>query len=789
MIIDFSNLGGGGGGGSYTLPTATSNRLGGVKIGDGISVQNDGTISVNDEDFVLWQEQETGNMAIMSDGMLEISSIGEDDNENPTYNSIVLSSEDNSIYHYVKEMDPETGDYSEDAKRILTEDDLAVATTATTGLVKIGSGITVDSAGTISVSSQGGGGDATVLQSVSGLPSAATNGDVMSLAGEKESLGVGNVYVDQNNDGNWRQAFWDMGQEYIMEPDGIVKFERGNAEPVYEYPDGQLILMLYINEYDYNFWVYLTSGDTYNVSFVDISQTEELSLTGSTSHTFTFGDGDEHSVEFYLDEDNNLYATTDVTYRVIRAAVSNYSKMYDSSLWVYSDNTDGEDSMVCIKEFRPTSDGMYKNIVIAYYGELPTNEILFQMDHTSYWGGQYSYLWLADDGYFWIANNTGMTDGERMFTFGETKDYSSYYRITASEGLISIAVRELGQLMFSTYGDWYKFNGGHFQPTGWNEKCKNLVQYAYKYPFANITINGNTVKFAGESDLPSIVGPNSWGQIGQVLTSKGNGQTPVWSALQPEIQVVDSLPVVAKDGSVVIVNTGASYTASTAFTSFASTNYSDRNNFSDDIEIGWYEDGNNCIYFGNGNLTSTAKTFLYRIAMRTSGDGDWNTSQLAYINVFREYDSVGQTHFYSWDMPEFSGYSTSGVIDSNTTSADTEYLPIWTNEYGYKFHFELFEGGLAMWMRNSDVDSGDPDSSWGEGESYGDVPFTCRNHTTEFYNGIDTEGKESEFYTFKGGVWYKLGISLWKGTQAQYDAMSGTGYSNSTLYTITPSNN
>ena len=38
--------GSGGGGGSYSLPTATASRLGGVKIGSGISVTSDGTISV-----------------------------------------------------------------------------------------------------------------------------------------------------------------------------------------------------------------------------------------------------------------------------------------------------------------------------------------------------------------------------------------------------------------------------------------------------------------------------------------------------------------------------------------------------------------------------------------------------------------------------------------------------------------------------------------------------------------------------------------------------------------------
>ena len=39
--------GSGGGGGSYTLPTATESRLGGVKIGDNVDVTEDGTISVD----------------------------------------------------------------------------------------------------------------------------------------------------------------------------------------------------------------------------------------------------------------------------------------------------------------------------------------------------------------------------------------------------------------------------------------------------------------------------------------------------------------------------------------------------------------------------------------------------------------------------------------------------------------------------------------------------------------------------------------------------------------------
>ena len=39
--------GGGGGGGGYVLPTATDSRLGGIKVGSGLTVQNDGTLSAS----------------------------------------------------------------------------------------------------------------------------------------------------------------------------------------------------------------------------------------------------------------------------------------------------------------------------------------------------------------------------------------------------------------------------------------------------------------------------------------------------------------------------------------------------------------------------------------------------------------------------------------------------------------------------------------------------------------------------------------------------------------------
>ena len=48
--VQFAGIGldtGGGGGGSYVLPPATANTLGGVKVGQGLSVASDGTLSTD----------------------------------------------------------------------------------------------------------------------------------------------------------------------------------------------------------------------------------------------------------------------------------------------------------------------------------------------------------------------------------------------------------------------------------------------------------------------------------------------------------------------------------------------------------------------------------------------------------------------------------------------------------------------------------------------------------------------------------------------------------------------
>ena len=47
LLNALNNGGGGGGGGSYTLPIASDTVLGGVKVGNGLSIENDGKLNVN----------------------------------------------------------------------------------------------------------------------------------------------------------------------------------------------------------------------------------------------------------------------------------------------------------------------------------------------------------------------------------------------------------------------------------------------------------------------------------------------------------------------------------------------------------------------------------------------------------------------------------------------------------------------------------------------------------------------------------------------------------------------
>lgn len=130
MIINFDNIGGGGGGG-YTLPTASQNTKGGVKVGSGLTMSGE-TMSIKAGD----------GLAFSGDTLIASGST------------------------YV----------------------LPTASENTLGGVKIGSGITIDANGAISAR---GGGDYMV---VSGLPQSAQEGQLFYVPAHETQRSV-NIYT------------------------------------------------------------------------------------------------------------------------------------------------------------------------------------------------------------------------------------------------------------------------------------------------------------------------------------------------------------------------------------------------------------------------------------------------------------------------------------------------------------------------------------------------------------------------------------------------------------------
>ena len=399
-------------------------------------------------------------------------------------------------------------------------------------------------------------------------------------------------------------------------------------------------------------------------------------------------------------------------------------------------------------------------MVFLYYGELPQDEILFKVHHNQ-WNSDTYWSWNGEKLCAWNDENMSDRNEGWDMLFNTNGFVDSFYIYNFKEGVLSISSRELDD-SWELYGDWYKYDEMTYEPIDWQNKVNNIKSFAL--PLAYVKINGAAFLGAGDLEIGSVPYGGKNGQILMKTTNDYGNNTFDWRNLAKEVQLVDSLPVFADEGSFVIVNSGVSYTPSTAWLAINTTSPDGRNNFNDNTDISHIGNGQYIYFDCNGELTtSTAKTFLFRIAMRTNENGDWNTSNIAYINVFREYDSVSQEHFYSWDMPPFDykddqgndfTYSDSGTVDSSTTANTTTYLPLWKywdGTYGYKFTFEYdnVADTLKVWQNHSDIDQI-------QGENYGYCDYRCQNHTEEFCE-FETDPNMSEVYVFKGGVWYKLG--------------------------------
>lgn len=630
--------------------------------------------------------------------------------------------------------------------------EINVATTASTGVVKIGEGINIDSAGTISVS--GGSGDSTKLVSVSELPTGATEGDVFIQAKDYEFI---NCHISK-----------DSGDAI---PVGIQNWEEIGS-PSYITVDSDFntdTLVLRFDYYDYHLSIFGGNFDegyesrTYHYVLAQDGNEQVLledDFYGSESDTVVFEFGD-YQLEGIYNWDGNEQLKFNIDAQIVFEVFYNQdgeTKFLNDGTFMAKES--GE--RAALDYWVNTYGNLSKYMVFLYYGELPQNEILFKAHHNQ-WNNYTYWSWNGEKLCAW--NDENMLDrNEGWDMLFNTNGFFDYYIYNFKEGVLSISSRESYDV-WELYGDWYKYDEMTYEPIDWQNKVNNIKSFAL--PLAYTRING--VAFLGASDLEigSVPFDGKKGQILMKTTNDYDNNTFGWRDLViPRTEIYQSLPYGGNEGDLVLTNTEYyPYTAST-FIARNSTSESDRNNFSNDDEMGWYDWGNNYIYFGNASAyTNTKETFLYKIALRTNENDNWDTSNLAYINVLRRN---GQ---YCIFMDNFSYYDTGGtpvpytfsmyLSSTGTTSGNTPYLPLWKywdGSYGYKFHFEIDQdNNLTMWMRHSDVDRDNQEPDYVEGQNYGGVGFKCMNHTEVFYDYINLDQDDTYLSIYKGGVWYELG--------------------------------
>ena len=110
MIVNKYQGNGGGGGGSYVLPTATANRLGGIKVGSGLTVENDGTLSTSGSTYELpvASDQVLGGVKVGSGLTIDPIILEEhyDDQEwLPIYNAVAQSAVTMGVDEFAKNYD------------------------------------------------------------------------------------------------------------------------------------------------------------------------------------------------------------------------------------------------------------------------------------------------------------------------------------------------------------------------------------------------------------------------------------------------------------------------------------------------------------------------------------------------------------------------------------------------------------------------------------------------------------------------------------------------------------
>lgn len=160
----------------FVLAKPTASALGGVKIGDRISMDADGKISADDMNYTLQAAGngtsgalggvKIGNGILNNSGLISakvVTAEGTDGGLNVTSDGLSIDKASTTAFGKVKvtqgnKLSISNGVISMGAPDAITSSDLPIATPENVGGIKVGTGLSIDGTGTLSATATGGGG-------------------------------------------------------------------------------------------------------------------------------------------------------------------------------------------------------------------------------------------------------------------------------------------------------------------------------------------------------------------------------------------------------------------------------------------------------------------------------------------------------------------------------------------------------------------------------------------------------------------------------------------------------
>lgn len=569
MIIDFSNINGGGGGG-YVLPTATEERLGGVKIGEGINVENDGTISVTGGTGTMGPTGPTGPQGEMgptgptgaqgeqgpqgpTGPQGENGKDGEQGPIGPTGPTGAEGPQGPTGADGSEGPQGPTGAQGEQGPQGPTGSDGAegptgptgpqgetgptgptgpqgeigptgptgpqgeqgptgpsatvdIATTATTGVVKIGSGINIDAEGTISVTGGTGGGG---IEVVTELPASGTDGQTVMLV---QHLPEKRMIVQKNIDSYtlsvsataigittatrfWLYEFWGEFNDVIVNSDNSVSIT-SNYGDTENFPVGGP-------------YTYELKGGRQNDLTITVTQTGfNITSQSSIVKSNIINDVDEPA-----QEKETLYTWSDAP---LLTADIDYT--------VASGNSDNW----CVR---------YK------YSELPENKTLLISKYSN--GNQYYH-------FVYTGGNLVCYASASPDTYSDSGTTIAQYGVTYNENYIYWTNDEIIFSKIRGYRIRYSFNTDDFYKIGWHKNVEHRVNgkafhkdFEYydgdynfifrnpEYPvnIQNVRMNNGSISVYtnGNSSIGPVYAPTTTGTTGYVCVAGSGNVAPSWA--------------------------------------------------------------------------------------------------------------------------------------------------------------------------------------------------------------------------------------------------------------------